>query len=251
MIEAVLIDSREPSWVQKLNFGCQLHSVIELPVGDVQAVTDDGHTLLIERKTADDLLGSMKDERLFPQMARLAEGRLDELINGKPPTQWPYLVICGPLTPNADGHIATERGQTVWLYTSVMGALLSIQEMGIFVVFSTDFEQTVISLGKRSREGVQKILPPRPGILLGPGSAILASLPGIGTERAVELMRWSNNNVAHALVGLTDPEISCPIGEATRRRIRATLGLTDNQTIELVLNKQDQEILRVMEMTNV
>lgn len=248
-IEAVLIDSREPDWIKNLTFGGVPTSITELPEGDVQAVTDDGHTLLVERKTPDDLLGSLRDERLFPQCTRLAQDRLDQLIQGYRPTSWPYLVIAGHLLPGPKGKAHTERGETGWNYASVMGALLSIQEMGVFVVFcgEMDFENTVISLGKRDRGSVQKILPARPAIMLGPGAAFLASLPGIGPERVIELMRWSANIPAHALAGIVDLDIDAPLPMGTRKRIRSTLGLKDKQVLELWTNNQDMETLKVLE----
>jgi ERCC4-type nuclease len=254
-INAVMIDSREPEWVQKLNFGGETPTaVIQLDYGDVHAVTDDGHTLLIERKTTDDLLGSLADERLFPQCQRLAQPRIDQILAGQPATYWPYLVICGIWQCNSNGQVITERGETGWNWISIQGALLSIQEMGVMVVHASSnqmFEKTVINLGKRKRENLQQFLPPRPAVMLGYGAALLASLPGIGPERLNEIMQWSGNIPAHALAGLTDLSIPAPVGEAVRRKIRSVLGLKDNQNLEIVFNKQNQEILAIYERSEV
>lgn len=250
MIEAVMIDSREPDWIKSLTFGGVPTAVVQLEAGDVHAVTSDGHTLMIERKTSDDLLSTLREDRLFPQMARLAEARLDQLIHNLPVTSWPYLVITGQLQNGPNGKAVTDRGITGWNYAAVQGALLSIQEMGVFVVHSAgdaDFEKCIIRLGERPRDGLQKILPPRPGLILGPGSALLAALPGVGLERVTEIMKWAGNVPAHALSGLTDMEISAPVGNAVRRRIRRVLGLTDNQVLEIDANQSGEQILRVYE----
>lgn len=249
-LKAILIDSREPAWIKELTFGGTPVSVIELPAGDLKAVTDDNQVLLIERKTPDDLLNSIRDERLFPQCTRLAQERIDQLLAGIVPNVWPYLLICGQLQAGPGGKAVTERGVTGWNYTAVWGVLLSIQEMGVQIVFcgsDMDLEATVISLGKRERDRVQKILPPRPAVMLGPGAAFLSSLPGIGPERVLDLMKWSNNIPAHALAGIVDLDIAAPVPESVRKRIRAVLGLRDKQILELWTNDQDQEVLKVLE----
>jgi len=251
MIEAVIVDSREPEWVQQLKFDGIPTSVAMLDTADVQAVTDDGMIIAIERKTSDDLLGSLRDERLFPQMARLAEPRLDQLLhNGSQPTWWPYLVITGKLIPSDDGKTITERGVTGWNYSSVQGALLSFQEMGVFVIHADNdaqFESVVLRLGNRKRSEIQNILPPRPGMVLGQGAALLASLPGVGVDRALELMRWCHNMPAHALVGLTNLKVTAPIGISTRKRIRKTLGLRDNQSLDLYADEDGEQVIKIFD----
>lgn len=249
MIEACLIDSREPTWIQHLTFGGVPTSVVMLETGDVQAITDDGHMLLIERKTPEDLLNTLRDERLFPQAARMSQIRYEEQLGGSV-TTYPYLVITGDLR-NVHGKVATDdRGPTGWEWSAVQGALLSIQEMGVFVTFcngDADFEDCVLRLGARARKEEIKLLPPRVPVILGPGSSFLAGLPGIGTERVTELMKWCENIPAHALAGITDLEIQAPIPAGVRKRIRAMLGLRDKQIIDLWINGQGDEVFKVLE----
>ena len=236
-IAAAMIDSREPEWVQRLDFGGAPTSVTLLDTADVWIATDDGHTLLIERKTADDLLGSLADERLFPQMARMSEQRFTQGLKAEPVTSWPYLVICGLMQPASNGKIVTDRGETGWNWAAVQGALLSFQEMGVGVIHAVNnqtFEQTVIALARRNRSETQYILPPRPGQMLGQGAALLATLPGIGPERLTDIMQWSGGNIADALVGLADLQIKAPVGEVTRRNIRRVLGLRENQVLDII-----------------
>lgn len=225
MITAVMIDSREPEWVQKLDFGAP-SAVIALDYGDLHVLCDDGATLVIERKTPDDLLGTLQDDRLFRQVARMA--RRDDK------NEWPYLVITGELRRDKDGKVITDgRGRTGWDWAAVQGALLTVQELGVPVVYAggdADYAAAAKRLSKRNREGVMPILPPRTPSLLGPAAGLLASLPRIGPTKAMELLKWSGGNLAWAIVALTDPELeNCPIGQADRRHIRRLFGLRDEQ----------------------
>lgn len=243
MINAVMIDSREPEWVQRLKFGGAPTAVTMLDTGDVQAVTDEGHILLVERKTPDDLLNTLRENRLFPQAAHLAHARIDQQLAGQPVTIWPYLVITGQLMCSPDGKVITEHRETAWSYSSLQGALLSIQEMGVFVIQCAgdgDFEDCIMRLGGRSRAQFQPVLPPRPAVNLGPGFALIASLPGIGIERTQEVMAWAGNTPGVALVGLTDLTIPGPVGPAVRKKVRQVLGLKENETLELFAHEPTQ-----------
>lgn len=245
-ITAALVDSREPDWVKSLTFGGVPTAVMELPTGDVHALLDDGCTLMIERKTPDDLLNSLKDDRLLPQMARMVDTRITEQETRATFTNWPYLLITGTLYRGPNGKAVTaDRGVTGWNWDAVQGALLSIQEMGVFVAFAggdEDFEAAVIRLAQRKRDPI-RLLPPRPPTIVGPGAVFLASLPGVGIEHTMRLLEWSGNSPAWALAGIVDLAIDCPIPKATRKRIRAMLGLQDQQTIELMVNGQEQSVL--------
>lgn len=249
-ITAVLIDSREPEWVQRLTFGGVPATVIELEAGDVHALCDDGCLLTIERKTTEDLLGSLRDERLLPQIARLVETRLDEqAIEGSFKT-WPYLVITGSYYRGPGGKVFTgDRGITGWNWDALQGALLTIQEMGCMVINAggdEDFEAAIIRLANRKRDAI-KPLPPRPPSIVGPGATFLASLPGVGIEHTLRLLEWSGNVPAHALAGITDLDIECPLPTATRKRVRAMLGLRDKQQVDLWVNEMLDEVLDVVQ----
>lgn len=236
-IDALVIDSREPDSIKNLKFDGIPVLVQMLPTGDVQALTDDGHTLVVERKTPDDFLNSLKDDRLFQQIARMTEERNAQQLSGKPITVWTYLVITDSITANHDGKAITRRGVTGWAFSAVMGAILSIQEMGCLVVFcngENDFQDCILRLGKRNRSPEMKLLPSRPANILGPKATFLAGLPGIGIERVQEILDWSGNNLAHALSGLTDLEIKTPVGVGLRKNIRTLLGLEDGQALEVV-----------------
>ena len=236
-ITALMVDAREPQWVKSLKFNGIPTLVTMLETGDVQAVTSDGCTLIIERKTPDDFLNTLKDDRLFPQLARMTEKRNAEQNMGKPMTTWPFLVITGQFLSDANRKVVTQRGVTGWNIQSVEGALLSAQELGIFVIHANgdlDYENCILRLGRRNRDPEMKLLPPRPANIFGPKATFLAGLPGIGIERVEKILDWSDNNIAHALSGLTDLSIDTPIGYATRKTIKAMLGLEDNQSLEVM-----------------
>lgn len=220
------IDVREPDWVKRLTFGGTALPPELLPAGDFEVWTENGDVLSIERKTPDDFLGSLKDERLFPQLARLAEARISDQVNNLPVTHWPYLLITGDLTCSQSGHVITERGETGWSWSAVLGALLTVQEMGVFVTYchgDADLESAVMRLANRER-GDLKLLPPRPAMGLGAQAGFLCSLPGIGVETYPQVMQWAGGNLAIALVGLTDDEIDGPVSISKRKRIIGFLG---------------------------
>lgn len=251
-ITALIIDSREPAWVQNLKFNGIPTTVSMLETGDVLAVTSDNHTLVIERKTNDDFLNSLKDDRLFPQLARMAEIRNAQQNLGQPITNWPYLLITDPFVANRDGKVITQRGVTGWSFSAVMGTILSIQEMGVFVIFcngDADFQDCILRLGRRSRDPEMRILPPRPANILGPKYSFLMGLPGMGIDRVQDILDWSENNIGHALIGLTDVDIKSPIGLSLRLRLRALMGLRDGENLEITGTQITEPILEGV-MTN-
>jgi len=246
---AMMIDQREPKWVQELNFGGLPVAVTLLEYGDIWIATDDGCLLLIERKTPNDFLNSLKDGRLLEQLEPLANKRYDEQLRGGPVKTYPYLLITGALGVDQNGMVVTDR-VTGWSYASVAGTLLSIQEAGIYVVFcagDNDLEAAILRLIAHQRGKELQILPARPVQVLGPKEALLACLPQIGIERSQEILKWAGWNLAHALIGLTDPGIDAPVGRKVRANIRKFLGLNDTQSIELLTNDSNQEILIIHE----
>lgn len=236
-ISSVIIDSREPLWVQGLTFGGAPAMVSLLESSDLIAECADGHFIAVERKEAGDFLNTLKDDRLFPQIAGL-----------RSITPWSYLVICGSLTPTADGKTAANYRETGWNWSAVQGALLTVQELGVHVVnvaSDHDYEAAVIRLANRDRAAV-RIEPARDSTIVGTGEQILASLPGVGADRAAELMRYCGS-AAWALQyltldGWTVPEAPRGIGDGTKRRVRAGLGLDPSQVLAVVIRDTGQPI---------
>ena len=242
-ITAIMIDSREPDSVKNLKFGGIPTTVTMLETGDVYAVTDDGHTLVIERKTQDDFLNTLKDERLFPQLARMVEKRNAQISNGEPVTEWAYLVIEEPFTADRTGKVITSRGVTGWSWASLQGTLLSIQELGVMVVYANgalDYQDCILRIGRRNRDSQMRVMPAKTPNVLGPAEVFLTSLPGIGIERAQEVLEWADHNVAHALIGLTDMEIKSPVSVSMRRKLREVIGLEDGYNLELTYSPKGE-----------
>lgn len=248
-IEAVMIDSREPDWVQKLTFGGVPTAVTMLEHGDLQVACSDGATVLIERKTPTDLLNTLKDDRLFPQLAGLANCKIGEQVgaNGNHNT-WTYLMVTGELQRSQAGHVITAHGETGWNWDAVQGALLSVQEMGVSVIYcasDTEYQNAVIRLCARSHDPAMQVFPPRAPQILGQSAVFLAGLPGIGPERVMSILR-SASTPAWALVALTDEETVFPgIAEGTKNRIRKFLGLKNNEQITVINDNLGREKLAV------
>jgi len=237
-IMAVTIDSREPEWVRNLRFNGAAVAVEALPTGDALLWLEDGQLLIVERKSSEDFLLSIKDGRLFSQAARLTEQRLAEQLNAQPLSTWPYIVITGTLRPSGRELVITERGETPWHWESANSAFLTLQELGVFVGFArddADYERALLALGNRKRSDV-RILPARSFELVSQQATFLMGLPGIGEERSQQIMEWAGGNLAHALVGLVDPQIRTPVGKSVQASIRRFLGLADYITIELKEN---------------
>lgn len=244
-ITGVMIDSREPEWVQRLTFGDVPVMVTTLEYGDLWAVTDDGCTLCVERKTPDDFLNTLKDERLFPQVAKMVEKRVDaQLGPDNRFTFFPYLVITGQFLVGENGKIITENRVTNWTYQSIQGALLTIQEMGCFTLQlhnELDYAAAIVRLGERGRSATFNILPPRVPNVVGPQVAILATIPGLGLGRAWQLYKDFNQNLAWALEWLTDPQAGGKvegIGNGIRTNTKALFGLSDGMAIKIVDEKE-------------
>lgn len=240
-ISAVTIDSREPDWVQALTFGDVPTLVMALPAGDVQVVTDDNQILVIERKTPEDLLSTLKADRLFPQCVKILET-----------SRWGYIVITGIFQCSPLGKVITVqdgasfssgdgydvRRETGWDWAALQGALLTVQEMGIGIVYVAndgEFEKAVIRLAARDR-GEVRVLPPRTPDMLGAGVALLAGLPGIGIERAKAILQYAGTP-AWALTWLCEPGASerVPgIGSGTKSAVRQALQLSEDQKLSVI-----------------
>jgi len=224
----ILIDSREPAWVKVLDFGKGATvSVAPLLAGDVLAMCDDGAVVAIERKTAGDLLGSLRDGRLLAQAGEL-----------RAMTPWVYVVVTEPLYCGRAGFAVYEpkRGRTLvetaWAWRAVQGALLAVQELGVGVVLGKgqdDFEADCRWLFERARGPIA--VARRDTVPMDDATRILTSIPGVGAERAKQLLR-DCGTVADALWALTDTPRErgknvVGVGPGTRRAARAALGLTE------------------------
>jgi len=225
-ILSVLIDHREPLWMQRLQFDDASTVVTQLQCGDAWIAAADDCLLIIERKTADDLLASIADGRLFDQAG--------DMVAMSP---WSYVVVEGVLAPAADGKTLADGRVTNWRWASVQGALQTIQEMGVAVVYLPDspaeFQRYLERLAKRER-GTVRVGGVRKAELLAPGMSLLMSLPGVGPDRAKTLLEQAGT-AAFALSVLSDDAIAVPgVGDGVRSRVREALGLTANMKLDVI-----------------
>jgi len=218
-LTGVFIDSREPSQITSLKFGGVPVAVTQLETGDCWASTSDGALLVIERKTPSDLLGSIKDGRLFQQVAAMVKQ-----------SKWSYVVITGAMTHTLDGYVITDNRTSGWRWSDMQGALLTCQELGANVVVCQSdqhYEETVIRLARRERNEVKALQPRVQAQVLTDAEKVLISLPGIGLERA-GLLLGECGSAAYAIAWLTwlgtFGELS-GIGDGTKNGVRRALGL--------------------------
>lgn len=160
---------------------------------DFKIATPDGFMLKVERKTPNDFLESIKDRRLFNQVSRLVEGG-----------GFPYVIIEGVFFPDPDGFVWFDGQTRKFQWSSLQGALISVQELGVSIVYDQDFHGAVGRLVSRSRSMV-KIPPRREPYVFSEQETIMMSLPGVGSKKAIEYLELSNHNVAVALTMLTAP----------------------------------------------
>ena len=226
-IISAVVDSREPTWCQELTFGGVPVAVTMLDAGDVMVATDDGAIIVVERKTATDLLNTLRDDRLFPQLQRLHDM-----------TPWGYLVVCGSLHGSPGGKCWANGVETGFNWWSVQGALITAQELGVHVVYlasDLEYEQAIIRLANRDR-GTVRVKPARDTTIISDAEAMLTALPGIGPEKAQALLAYCGTP-AYALQYLSgdwDGPTAPGLGEGTRRRIRKALELPEWAAISVI-----------------
>lgn len=233
-IVAAIIDQREPEWVRNLRFGGATTAVSLLEAGDLLATCDDGTLLVVERKTPDDLLNSIREDRLWTQLAGI-----------RALSRWAYLLVTGGLWAGPDGKVVADGRATGWTWAAIQGALLQAQEMGVFVALATgdgDYEAAVLRLAARSHQADMLVSPAREPRILSPAEQILCSLPGIGLERVQALIEHCSSP-AWALAYLTCLNVSDPIpgiGPGTKRAVRKALGLDDDYELAVVVAETGQ-----------
>ena len=224
-IQSVLIDHREPPHVQRLAFDGATVAVTQLACGDIWVAAADGNLLIIERKTADDLLTSIADGRLFDQAASMTAM-----------SPWSYIAVEGTLAPAASGKTLADGAPVNWRWASVQGALQTVQELGVAVVYlsgSDELAPYIERLARRDR-GPVRVGGVRKPELLAPGMALLMALPGVGPDRAKTMLEQAGT-AAFALSILTDDTLNLiGIGKETRAKVRETLGIPADCKLEIV-----------------
>lgn len=193
MIKSIIIDKAEPPHIQNLTFPDVPVMKMKLETGDLWVKCEDGNTLIIERKEPTDLMASIADNRLFNQAAKMRQV-----------SNWCYVVVTGKID---DANFIDNTGRK-WTYASIWGALLSVQEMGVMIIFcdgEDDFGPCIERLARRNRGDI-KVKPVRNAYVFGGQEAVLASLPGIGVKKAVDYLKLFDNNLGMTIMTLCHPE---------------------------------------------
>lgn len=226
-LTAALIDSREPDWVQRLKFRDVAPTVTTLHVGDAWLTTDAPYTVIVERKTAGDLVNSVIDGGLLNQAVRMA---------GESMFQWRYLVYT---QPEIRGEAVVLQGRpTQMKWRRVAGVLVDLQEMGIACVpigADSEYGATLEWLATRNHGDVQVRAHRRKGVMETPQEHFLSALPGISGERARVLIEHCGG-LDWVLDWLTDlnSEYKVPgVARKTKESVRILLGCADGNKLSI------------------
>lgn len=216
-MDAVIIDSREPMHIQLINVTGVPVTVATLDAGDAW-ISAGGTLIVVERKTPGDLVNSIKDDRLFSQAARC-----------RALTPWAYLVITGEIRADGNGMAIIGGRSSGWRFDAIHGALVTVQELGLYVVWckdDTEYGPTLRRLAERERTRPVAVNPARSTYQMTPGESMLAALPGVGYERVKTLLQYKCTP-ALALAYLCDmDDYTIPgIGETTKRAACEAIGL--------------------------
>ncbi len=192
---------------------------------DFEIACADGNILAIERKTPRDFLDSIKDRRLFNQVADMVQK-----------TQWAYVVIEGYFWPSNGGFVETSEHQmTTWNWNALQGALLSIQELGCGVIYNHDFHGSIERLVSRSRNDI-KIPQRREPYIFSEKEQVLMSLPDIGSKKAQEYLKIHGDNLALAITNLmaqnNGKEYLPGWGEKSRQNLIDLFGMRLEATLD-------------------
>lgn len=227
-ITSAIVDSREPDGIRALTFGGIPTATAPLEAGDLVATTSDDAMIVVARRAPNDLLNSMKNNLLFPVVRAMREQ-----------SPWAYLIVCGHISPGPDGKTFVNGVDTGWVWASVSGALLTVQELGVHVLqipSEREYEQAVTRLGNRDRSPVI-IQPQRKAKIFDDAELLLSALPNVGAARVQAILDHCGS-AAYALEWLTDDECqndAVPgVNAGIKRGIRRALGLDDQRTLAVV-----------------
>jgi ERCC4-type nuclease len=230
-VRSLIVDNREPPWMHRMELdGARVIST-QLQCGDVWLTGDDGALLIVERKTASDLVASIADGRLFDQAAAMVQL-----------SPWSYVAIQGTLAVGPQGTTLVDGQPTQWQWSSVQGALQTVQELGVAIIYLSDqpigFVQFLARLITRDRGNVRAGGVRKPE-LLAPGMLALMALPGIGADRAKALLE-TLAGAAWALEYLTDTNWQSDhvtgIGDGVRAKVREALSLPEGAKLAVLVD---------------
>lgn len=168
----------------------------------------------------------------------IRQRQLDSTLQGlRALSEWAYLLIGGVLVPNADGKVRLGNDVTGWSWAALQGALLSAQELGVQVLHlqhASAVGDAVATLVRRQRSP-KRVRPPRESLWLSPAEDMLQCLPGIGEERALQLLEFCGGRADIALMALTSRFAATPgIGPKIKAQVRAALGIPADMALQVI-----------------
>jgi len=187
-ILALQIDTRESDWLKTWDkrppkeLTDTLISVQMLENGDAKVWCTDGSVLLIERKTPSDFLNSIPSDHIFDQAARMMAERESAGV-------LPFLIVTGEIHRNPQTGMCIIPGQKHgegWNWDAVQGALLTIQEVGVPVIFCASEMEYGAALDRLARRNKRQMIinPTREIIPLSAQERVLCAFDGIGPDLA-------------------------------------------------------------------
>ena len=224
-ILSFVVDSREPDWCKSIRLdGAPDPVVTALPAGDAWIACEDA-ALIVERKTLNDLCGSISDGRLINQCHEMRSS-----------SEWCYIVVTD-IPKVAGGKLVINGKPSGWNWNSIQGALMTCQELGVPVIWcdgKAQYGATLLWLVGRDR-GKVRIEQRREAVLESIAERILTAIPGIGGQRAAALLKYCGN-AAWALDYLTgDVFGEVPgVGKNTMIATRTALGLEDDNKLAVM-----------------
>lgn len=237
----IFIDSNEPDTIKYgLPVDLEMDAKIQpLDCGDIMLV-EDGKVMMIERKTAGDLLNSITNGRFVDQASRMVEV-----------CKFPLVLCHGDLKCNKNGKVVADGRSTRFSWWSLHMALLSLQAGGVMYlqVRKGDLADAIKYLQGWLRKESHLVVQKREAIPFlkqdDKGLKILASLPGIKWKKAQALMDFYGKP-AYAIAELTcmeHEECTLPPGFArgTVRNTREALRLEDKERLVMCHDIEGEE----------
>jgi len=223
-LSAVILDVHEADWVKTITFGDLVPATTALHVGDAWLTTDAGMTIIVERKSVNDLINSVLDDGLKNQGVRMvAEGLFS----------WRYLIYT---RPEVRGEFVVLQGTPTKIrWRHILGVLVDLQEMGITcipIAADSEYGPTLKWIAERDHGDVRAKAHRRRGVMETPQEFFLAGIDGLAA-RATTIMEKCGT-LGWALDFLTEinPSIKVPgIGNGTIANVRALMGLGDDERL--------------------
>jgi Fanconi anemia group M protein len=200
----ITIDDREPSgFAQAVAARWTPSAVGRLPVGDVEV----GSRVLVERKTVPDFVASLEDGRLFRQAAALTRA-----------CHRPLLVVEGTEAYEVLG-VAPEALRGVLLTLTVAFRLPMLRTSD-----AAETAECIVRIARHEARRAARLTRPRTPTPGRQALAVLASIPGVGDERARRLLNAFGSVAAVASASEQELRRVELVGEALARAIVGALG---------------------------